>query len=121
MPSFRDRPERAEAGVATVWMLAWMAVLLMVAGVVVLVAQVTARQHRLDAAADLAALSGADHQQRGLDGCVAAGRSAAANGADLRDCEVAGNDVVVVVTARLDLPFGLRPTLQARARAGPAG
>jgi secretion/DNA translocation related TadE-like protein len=115
----RNFPDRAEAGVATVWMLAWMALLLMVAAVVVLVAQVTARQHRLDAAADLAALAGAGHQQRGLDVCAAAGRSAAANGAVLRDCTVTGDDVVVVVTASLELPFGLRPTLQARARAGP--
>jgi secretion/DNA translocation related TadE-like protein len=50
---------------------------------------------RAAAAADLAALAGAAALQQSGDGCAAAHRTAAANGARLVGCRVSGDHVVV--------------------------
>jgi hypothetical protein len=55
-------------GYATVWAVGWMLVLGLVAWAALLVSIAVARQHHLDGAADLAALSGAQALQRGQDG-----------------------------------------------------
>lgn len=71
-------------------------------------------------AADLAALAGAAAHRDGADGCAAAARLVALNGAVLRDCAVRGADVVV--TATVPGPDWVGPDVEvpATARAGPA-
>ena len=107
-------------GYATVWAVGWMLVLGLVAWAALLVAMAVARQHQLDGAADLAALSGAQALQRGQDGCAEASRVAAANNAGVTACDVVGEDVLLRVADRLELPFGLDLRIQIRARAGPS-
>lgn len=71
-------------------------------------------------AADLAALAGAVAHRDGADGCAAAGRVVAANGAALRDCAVLGDDVLVTATVPGPEWAGPDVELHATARAGPA-
>jgi secretion/DNA translocation related TadE-like protein len=114
----RFRPG-GDDGIATVWGLAWLVVLLSLGWLAVMSAGVAAAQHHLDGAADLAALSGAARLQRGGDACAVARQIAAANTADLTDCRIEGNDLVVTVRGSVQLPFGLDGTMRAQARAGP--
>lgn len=76
-----------------------------------------AMQHRAAAAADLAALAAAASPDRA---CANAAEVAADNGAVLDSCAVAGAVVTVEVRIRAAAPFGFRPTITSRARAGPA-
>jgi secretion/DNA translocation related TadE-like protein len=78
-----------------------------------------ARQHQVDAAADLAALSAAADLQGGGAACPTARQVASANHADLRACQVDGMDVGVEVAAVVDLPLGLHVVLRGVAGAGP--
>lgn len=110
---------RAQRGYATVWATAWVAVLLALGFAVMLMTAAVARQHRLDGAADLAALSAAAAVQRGGDGCLVARQIAAANGVTLSLCTRDGDNVTVRVTDRLDLPVGPTIWIGAAARAGP--
>jgi secretion/DNA translocation related TadE-like protein len=73
-------------------------------------------QHRAAAAADLAALTGARTPEQG---CQVARRVAADNGAHVARCEVTGAVVTLTVRLRVEAPLGLRPTIEAEARAGP--
>lgn len=78
--------------------------------------------HRVDAAADLAALSAAHAVQAGeADGCRAARRIAAAHVVELRGCRVEGETVSVVVAVRLRMGVLGAPVVSAEARAGPMG
>lgn len=61
-----------------------------------------AAAHRVRAAADLAALSGAAAQTGGADGCRAARDAARSNGAEVTRCEQAGDDVDFVLTVRVE-------------------
>ena len=76
---------------------------------------------RAQAAADLAAISGATaltsvyHPE---DPCQVATRVARANGAELTGCQVDGEDVTVDVVVRIRI-LGVPRTAGARARAGP--
>ena len=116
-----DRPRpRDSAGVATVWAVGWMLVLVMVGGVGLVLGFAASRQHQVDAAADLAALSAAASLQRGADPCSAAARVATANHVVLHSCRVAQEDVVIAVRARVMLPFGPHRWVSAQARAGPS-
>jgi secretion/DNA translocation related TadE-like protein len=88
-------PER-ETGAAVVWALALVSVLLLVGlATVAATAQVIARQ-RVATVADIAALAGA---QASADVCASAEASAQANGMELAECTVEGQDVVVDVAA----------------------
>jgi secretion/DNA translocation related TadE-like protein len=109
-----------EGGYATVWAVGWIAVLLLVSWVTLVLAVAVAHQHRLDGAADLAALSAADALQRGQDACAAANQVARANEASMTDCAINGGDVTVHVSSRLALPAGLAASIEAAARAGPS-
>ena len=109
----------AQAGSATLWAVIAMGLLLLLAQVGVLVTLLIARQHQADAAADLAALSGAAGLQRGASPCAAAARVAELNGVAVVRCEVMGADVRVTVRATLDLPLDLSVDLTGAARAGP--
>lgn len=115
-----DAGGRTERGIATVWAVAWMFVCLTVGGIGALLAGAEVSQHHVDGAADLAALSAAARLQRGGDPCPTAAAVSAANQVTLVRCRVDGEDVLVTVRARLDLPFGLHPWVSGEARAGPA-
>jgi secretion/DNA translocation related TadE-like protein len=77
-------------------------------------------KHRAAAAADLAALAGAQALQHGAEACSAAADLAVRNGAALVDCTVEGP--VVTVIARTDGPhlLGRAWTFESAARAGPS-
>jgi secretion/DNA translocation related TadE-like protein len=77
-------------------------------------------KHRAAAAADLAALAGAQALQDGGDACVTASDVAKRNGAQLADCLVDG--LTVRVVARADGPnvLGRAWRFESAARAGPA-
>jgi secretion/DNA translocation related TadE-like protein len=111
---------RDSAGVATVWATAWMLVLVLVGGVGLVLGFAASRQHQVDAAADLVALSAAAGLHRGTDPCSVAARVASANRVTLHHCRVRREDVVVDVRAKVMLPFGVHPWISARARAGPS-
>ncbi|MGI8578408.1 MAG: Rv3654c family TadE-like protein [Nocardioidaceae bacterium] len=117
--SGRRADRSRDAGVATVWAVGWMFTCLAVGWVSIIAAMAVARQHQLDASADLASLSGASHLQHGHDACQAVARTAAANQVALTECRVQGEDVFVVVESTLKLPAGQRLRLVATARAGP--
>lgn len=122
----RIRPER---GSGTVFALGMALVLALAAAAAVLVGQVTTMRHRAEAAADLAALAGAQTQRDGGDGCATADRIAAANGGLLRSCVVgtpavgdpaAAGRVLVQVTVRATVLGGRTLTAVGVARAGQA-
>lgn len=75
---------------------------------------------RADAAADLAALSGAVAATRFLEPCDAAGATARANGAALTRCVTHGMTIEVSVRRDVRLPWGQSLDVTAQARAGPA-
>jgi secretion/DNA translocation related TadE-like protein len=110
---------RTEHGSATIWALGWMGVSAALAAVVTIGALVTARQHQVDGAADLAAIAAAAAIQRDAAPCPAARVAAAANQATLVACSADGQRVDVRTRAIAVLPFGLRVTLVGHARAGP--
>lgn len=114
-----DRTRRDE-GFATVWGIAWIVVCLTLGWLTLVVASAVARQHHLDGAADLAALSGAARLQRGGEACFAARTIATDNDADVLSCAIDGDDLVVEVTDVVNLPMGLDIRIVAQARAGPA-
>lgn len=115
----RSPGRRDQRGAATVFAVACLAVLLLVGAALGVVAAMVHAHRQAQAAADLAALAGAQAVARGRDPCAAAGAIAASNGAALTGCTVAGSDVVV--TVRVDGPhwLGQRADLDGRARAGP--
>ena len=86
---------------------------------VLLVGRAMVAAHVVRAAADLAAVSGAQALRDGVDGCVEAERVGLANGAHRLECRVDGQDVVVCARLRVDVGvFGGREAA-AVARAGP--
>jgi secretion/DNA translocation related TadE-like protein len=80
------------------------------------VAEARVVRHRVEAAADLAALAGAGP---GAGSCGLPATVAAANGARLLSCSVTDGVVTVLVATTVALPFGAAGQAQARARAGP--
>lgn len=108
-----------EEGFAVVLVLGLVAVLTMLALVAGGVVALVATQRKVQAAADLAALAGAVDLRDGRDPCAGATEIAAANGAVLRSCAVAGRVVAVTVVVATSPLLGGRE-LRARARAGPS-
>lgn len=112
----------ADEGAGTVLVLALVLVAMTGIMLVATVVQASSARHRATAAADLAALAGA---QVLLDGtgeppCASAARTAHANGAGLTRCEPGPTGVVLVeVTAEWSAPAGLPVTARGRAAAGP--
>jgi len=110
-----------ERGAVTVLAVAMLGVLLLLtAGFGVAEAMVVAHR-RAQSAADLAALAGAKALQRAQDACAATSSTATANGASVDSCRVDGLDVVVTVHVAGPAWLGQRGSLEALARAGPAG
>ncbi|WP_053207827.1 Rv3654c family TadE-like protein [Jiangella muralis] len=117
MPVQRRSGER---GAGTVLILSIvLAIMVAVQAVAVLAAGQSAR-HRAAAAADLAALAGANQLALGsADPCAVAGRIADANGATLRDCVIDGMEVEVQVRVPTTSALPWLPGQDRRARAGP--
>ncbi|GAB7003506.1 hypothetical protein JCM18899A_09770 [Nocardioides sp. AN3] len=89
-------------------------------GAALSVASALVVDHRsAQAAADLSALAGAAALGQGVDGCAAAGRVAADNGASLSRCSTEGGDLRVLVTVTGPRWLGSHGDLVAEARAGP--
>lgn len=116
---------RSDRGAATAFGLALLALLLLVAVACGVAVAALAGHRRAEAAADLAALAGAQALQAGRAPCDPAARVAADNGARLDSCAVHGQDVVVSLHVALGglgrVVGGVTPRLPARARAGPVG
>lgn len=110
---------RDERGAATVLVLAFLGLLLLVGAALGVVGAIVRAHRAAESAADLAALAGASALARGEDPCAAAASVAAANGAAVVSCAPDGRDVRV--TAEVAGPHWLGQTadLTADARAGP--
>jgi secretion/DNA translocation related TadE-like protein len=109
-----------DRGSATVWLvgLAGLVLLASTAGVVRGAALVA--RHRVEAAADLAALAAAARLAGGSgDPCAAARQVAGANGAALTACHLSGRVAEVEAETTLDAGLLGRHRAHARARAGP--
>jgi secretion/DNA translocation related TadE-like protein len=105
-----------------VWLVGMLAAVALAVSAGALRGAATLARHRVEAAADLAALAASARAAAGLgDGCAVAARIAAANGARLADCRLAG--ALAEVTAEKTLTAGRLGTYRvaARARASPAG
>lgn len=110
---------RDERGAASLLVVSCVAVLLLVGSALGVVAAMVRAHRAAQSAADLASLAGAAAHQRGQAACGAAGAVAAANGASLDACTVAGDDVLVTVTVPGPRWLGQEADLSADARAGP--
>ena len=114
------RPMADGAGSAAVLATALVGVLVIVTMLVTVVAGAVTDQRRLEAAADLGALAGASAAQRGDDACAAAGSVTDRNGAHVPACSVSGDIVTLRVGRVTRGVLGMRLTLAATARGGPA-
>lgn len=111
---------RDDSGAATVLVLAMAGVLMFVLVGLSAVSGLVTAQRRAQAAADLAALAGASAAARGVDGCVAAGRVSAANGATLEACSAVFRELRVQVAVAGPQWSGRETRVWAEARAGPS-
>lgn len=111
-----------ERGAATVLAVALLGLLVLVGAALSVVGAMFAAHRSAQAAADLAALAGAAAAQDSGDACGVAAATAAANGARLVDCVLAGRDVRVTVEVTGPRWRGVTPgDLVAESRAGPVG
>jgi len=106
--------------VATVAAIGLLGMLLLVTWVSVGCVHVAVAAHRAGAAADLAALAGAQALRDGADACAAVGRVAARNDGRVTACSAEGADVRVTVEVETPTMAGLRWAPESSARAGPA-
>lgn len=112
-----------ESGAAAVLVVLWVVVLVVLAAAGLVLTSTLATRSRVAAAADLAALAGATAALEGLEEvCARAHQVAARNGTHLRDCQLDGSDVRVVVGAEAPAPVRWLlgrdgPDMQARAHA----
>lgn len=125
-PKSRPASRRDEYGGGSMLILGLMVVVMTVTFVAALVAGYLIAAHRVEVAADLAALSGASAYASGRDGCSEARRNAAGNAARLVRCSQVGDqlDFVVSVTAEVEVDAlmpGLPTRLRAVAHAGSNG
>ncbi len=110
---------RHERGSATLFAIACLSVLVLLAAALGVVAAMV-RAHRVaQSAADLAALAVADAVGSGRDPCAAGVAVAEANDARLVSCDLDGRDATVTVTAVGPHWLGQVADLSADARAGP--
>lgn len=115
---------RSDRGAATIWVLGLGAVVIAAALVMVARGSAVVARHRLERAADLAALAAAEQIGRGEQPCAAATRIATANAAQLVSCtpqlDPSGRSgaVAVVLRRTVSVPLVGARTLSARARAG---
>lgn len=109
-----------ERGSVTVWAVAFAGLIWLSCSAALLYGSAVTGRHRVETAADLAALAAAVHVPDGpAVACAHAATVAEGNGGSLRDCRIAGDDVEVVVSRPVSLGgLGVR-TARDRARAGP--
>ncbi len=110
------RPER---GAATVVVVAFLGLLLLVGAALGVVGAMVHAHRSAQSAADLAALAGASALARAQDPCAAAQRIAAANQATVVACAPKGSEVRVTVEVDGPRWLGQAADLVAEARAGP--
>ena len=108
-----------ERGAATILAVSLASVLMLLGLAAAWVGAVVADHRAAQAAADLAALAGAQAVQAGQSPCVAVERVARANAAQTTRCSVVGTDVWVTVQMEAPALLGRRPTVTGRAHAGP--
>lgn len=108
-----------ERGLATITGLMVVGVLTFVAVACAFGGTAITAQRRAQSGADLVALAAAGSVQRGGDGCSVADRYAIENKVVLDRCVVQGDQVTIVVHARVMVTGPLDLTMPARARAGP--
>ena len=109
-----------DRGSATIWVFGLVLLLWTVTGAVLLVGEAVVARHRVDSAADLAALAAAERALAGgRPACVAAAQVAREAGAVLVRCAVVGRVSEVTAERRLGGLLALVGPVRARARAGP--
>lgn len=112
-----DSGSRDDRGVATVWMAAAIATVLVLVGAVIWLGTAVIIRHRAEGAAELAALAAAGAAPDGeADACAKAGLVAERSGVTVRECRLDGWDALVRVEMDMPAPFG---AASGRARAGP--
>ncbi len=111
-----------ERGAATVWVVALLALVWMVAMAVVHAGAARVARHQAQSAADLSALAAAGVAYFGpTEACRRAEVVAEANSARIESCSVADGVAELMLSVHLELPIlGVRE-VPAMARAGPAG
>jgi secretion/DNA translocation related TadE-like protein len=109
-----------DRGSVTIWAVALAGLIWLGASAAALYGSAVVGRHRVETAADLAALATAAHVIDGTkDACSAGARVAVVNGATMRGCLIVGDDVEVTVSRRVILGGIGAFTSVARARAGP--
>lgn len=121
MTGIPGRRRRDERGIATVVAAGLMGMLLAVTTIAVAGTVVAVTGHQAEAAADLAALAGAQALRDSRSACAVAASSARHNGGEVSDCSVTGRDVSVTVQVTTPRVLGLVWAVPADARAGPGG
>lgn len=111
---------RRERGSATPFVVACLAVLLLLGAALGVVTAMVLAHRAAQSAADLAALAVASAMADGGDPCGAGAAIAAANDARLTSCEVVGSDATVRVVVTGPHWLGQLADLEAEARAGQA-
>ena len=120
MTTTPGRPD-TEAGVATIWAAAVVAVLVGLLVVGVAVAGAVAARHRAEAAVDLAALAAASYAVHGTEtACERARHIARRMGAEITTCRFDGWNALVTTRVRIDVPVVGSSWVEGRARAGAA-
>jgi secretion/DNA translocation related TadE-like protein len=109
-----------DRGSATPFLVACLAVLLLLGAALGVVAALVRAHRAAQSAADLAALAAASALAAGRDPCAAGAGVAEANGARLSACTVAGREATVRVLVEGPHWLGQEADLAAEARAGPA-
>ncbi|HTE73239.1 MAG TPA: Rv3654c family TadE-like protein [Actinomycetes bacterium] len=114
------RASRGDPGAGSVLLVTLVAVVLSAATCALGLAGALVARQRAEAAADLAALAGAQALVRGGDACGSAGRVTSAGRARMVVCRPAGSTVLLVVEVALPGILGRLdvPPARARARAG---
>jgi secretion/DNA translocation related TadE-like protein len=113
---------RGDTGAGTVWVIAFMSLVWLVGIVAVTVGSVRVARHRVDAAADLAALGAAARRAEGeVAACRAAAEVVARSRARLTRCSLQGGIAEVSVVAGIRVLLGVgEKKVASWARAGPA-
>ncbi len=112
-------PPRSEAGVATTATAAVMGFVLLVAAAIVQAGMVVAAKHRVQAAADLAALAGSAAALRGEDGCAVVHAVVRRNQSSVASCRTDLAVVTVHASGTAKTLWGLRWRVESAARAAP--
>lgn len=112
---------RDEAGIAVVWAITAIGLLVTVMLVCVQAAALFVAHRQAQASADLGALAGALALRDGEDPCSAAGSVAVRNHGHVTTCTVRTHLVAVEVEIERDGLFGVWLRARARAVAGPSG